>query len=35
MEILKSMSPLELGITGVVFVAGVIVLFWLYYRGKP
>jgi len=34
MEILKSMSPFELGITGAVFVAGVILLFWLYYRDK-
>jgi len=34
-EILKSMSLIELGVTGAVFVAGVIVLFWLYYRNKP
>lgn len=35
MEILKSMSALELGITAAVFVAGVILLFWLYHRDKP
>lgn len=35
MEILKSMSWLELSVYGALFLAALVVIFWLYYRGKP
>jgi hypothetical protein len=33
--LLDSMTPWELAGYGALLVAGVILLFWLYYRGKP
>lgn len=35
MEFLQSLEWWEKAIVGAVFIAGVVVVFWLYYRGKP
>jgi hypothetical protein len=35
MEILKSMSGLELGVYGALLLAALVVIFWLIYRDKP
>jgi hypothetical protein len=35
MEILKSMSWLEIGVYGALLLAALVVIFWLIYRDKP
>jgi hypothetical protein len=35
MEMLKTMPWWELGLYGLLLLAGIILVFWLYYRGKP